>query len=143
MQIGRNWTKDHQPKTDVARHGIALVERTLEIIRQINPRYFVIENPRAKLRKLPMMQSLERRTVTYCQYGEKRMKPTDLWGVFPAGLLLSDPCKNGAPCHVSAPRGSTTGTQGMDSAESAKIPSPLALAICLAIESTTPTAERT
>ncbi len=134
MQIGRNWTHDHQPKTDRARLSLAMVERTRYIIAKAKPRFFVIENPRAKLRKLPVVADLERRTVTYCQYGEKRMKPTDLWGGFPPSLVLKKPCLNGMPCHTSAPRGSTTGTQGMDSAESAKIPAALALAVCLAAE---------
>ena len=40
------------------------------------------------------------------------MKPTDLWGGFPPSLVLPPPCKNGAPCHVSAARGSVTGIQG-------------------------------
>lgn len=134
MCIGRNWNKDHTPKTDKARQSITLVEKTLSLIADLAPQYFVIENPRAKLRKMPQMQHLERRTVTYCQYGENRMKPTDLWGRFPASLNLAPMCKNGMPCHVAAPRGSTTGTQGMDSAESAKIPAPLALSVCLAAE---------
>ena len=134
MNIGRNWNHDHTPKTDKARLALELVEATRLIIKELNPRYFVIENPRAKLRKLPVVADLERHTVTYCQYGENRMKPTDLWGVLPAGLALAPPCGNGDPCHVSAPRGSRTGTQGMDSAESAKIPRLLSLTICEAIE---------
>lgn len=134
MNIGKNWNYDHTPKTDKARLAMELVLCTLEIIDYLKPRAFVIENPRAKLRKMPMMAALERRTVTYCHYGERRMKPTDLWGGFPTGLPLAEPCKNGDDCHVSAPRGSRTGTQGMDSAESAKIPHALALAVCEAME---------
>ncbi len=138
MCIGRNWTKDHQPKTDTARHGLAMLEATISVINQLKPAFFVIENPRAKMRKMPQMVPFERRTVTYCQYGENRMKPTDLWGLFPKSLALKAICNNGDPCHVSAPRGSRTGTQGMDSAESAKIPHALALAICLAVETDLP-----
>ena len=88
MNIGRNWTgpKDdppHQPKTDTARLALRLVERTRQIISVMRPEYFIIENPRAKLRKLPVVEDLERRGITYCQYGdlgangEPRMKPTD------------------------------------------------------------------
>lgn len=134
LQIGRNWNKDHTPKTDKARLAVALVEKTIELIDALQPDYFIIENPRAKLRKLPMMQRFERRTVTYCQYGEHRMKPTDLWGGFPETLVLHPPCKNGMSCHVRAPRGSTTGSQGMDAAVSAKIPRALSLAVCEALE---------
>lgn len=142
MNIGRNWTgptdvpADH-PKTETARLGLRLVERTVKIVANLQPRFWVMENPRAKLRKLPVVRPYERRTVTYCQYGLATMKPTDLWGGFPPSLELRQPCRNGDPCHVSAPRGSRSvgsiqGTKG--SAERAKIPYDLALAICLAME---------
>lgn len=91
MRIGTNWTKEHEPKTEAARHGVRLVERTMLFINELQPAYFIIENPRAKLRKLPVVAQLERRTVTYCQYGERRMKPTDLWGGFPPSLVLPPP----------------------------------------------------
>lgn len=134
MQIGRNWNHDHSPKNDKARMGLRLLERTLWVIAQINPEIFIIENPVGKMRRMPQLRDFERRTVTYCQYGERRMKPTDLWGGFPSGLVLKPACKNGEKCHERSPRGSTNGTQGMDAAESAKIPRELSLQICLATE---------
>jgi hypothetical protein len=134
MRIGRNWTMDNQPKTETARTGLRLVERALWVIDRCGPEFFVIENPRAKLRALPVLQHLFMRTVTYCQYGEERMKPTDLWGGFPPSLVLNEACKNGDPCHISAPRGSRTGTQGMDKHISAKIPRALSLAVLEACE---------
>jgi len=113
MRIGRNWTRDGQPKTETARIGLALVEKTLQIIEELKPRYWVMENPVGKLRVLPVVAGLERRTVTYCQYGERRMKPTDLWSAaWPPSLDLRPMCRQGAPCHQAAPRGSRTGTQG-------------------------------
>jgi hypothetical protein len=39
------------------------------------------------------------------------MKPTDLWMNF--NWNTKPMCKNGAPCHVAAPGGSRTGTQGL------------------------------
>lgn len=136
MSIGKHWTHDCQPKTDTARMGIKLVRKTLEIIKDTKPKFYIIENPRAKLRVMPEMQdnALKRSTVTYCQYGESRMKPTDLWGQIPSGFSFREPCSNGAECHPRTPRGSTTGTQGMDPAMSAKIPYELALEFCLACE---------
>jgi hypothetical protein len=137
MRIGRNWNHDHTPKNDTARHGLRLLERTLEIIRQIDPAFFVIENPMGKMRRMPQLARLEHRHVTYCQYGERRMKPTDLWGGFPPSLVLAPPCRQGAPCHEAAPRGSRKGTQALissDRAMSAKIPHALSLAVCLAAE---------
>jgi hypothetical protein len=73
-----------------------------------------MENPRGMLRKLEVVKDLPRYTVTYCQYGDTRMKPTDLWGVVPKWSPRPT-CKNGDTCHVSAPRGSRTGTQGLGS----------------------------
>lgn len=135
MNIGRNWTHAGEPKTEVARVGLLLVKMTLSIIAMYNPRVWIIENPRAKLRALPVLRDYERRTVTYCRLGERRMKPTDLWGKFPPTLTLPEACQNGNSDHISAPRGSTTGTQGMDSATAAKVPHALALMVCEATES--------
>jgi hypothetical protein len=112
-----------------------LVQKAREIAETLNPTYgFIIENPRGMLRKLPPVQGLERRTVTYCQYGDTRMKPTDLWGTVP-GWEPQPPCKNGAPCHEAAPRGSRTGTQGIDGAKDrSRVPYGLGLEVLKAIE---------
>lgn len=111
--IGHHWNRDNTPKTDNALHGVAMVEKTLSIIQELNPTWYFIENPRGKLRKLPFMQHhLYRHTVTYCQYGDTRMKPTDIWTNCPY-WTPRPMCKNGDSCHVSAPRGSSTGTQGI------------------------------
>ena len=68
------------------------------------------------LRKLPAIAGLSQRTVTYCQYGDTRMKPTDLWGDV-TNWVAREPCKNGDLCHEAAPRGSRTGTQGLKAAK--------------------------
>lgn len=112
--IGHHWTGGkgaYIPKTDQAKRGQEIVQRTIEIIEQLKPKYWFIENPRGVLRKMPFMQDFNRYTVTYCQYGDTRMKPTDIWTN--ANLELKPMCKNGMPCHISAPRGSRTGTQGI------------------------------
>jgi len=85
---------------------------TLNLIKELNPTYWFIENPRGMMRKQPWMLDLPRYTVTYCQYGEDRMKPTDIWTNHP-NPRFKPMCKNGDKCHVSAPRGSQTGTQGI------------------------------
>ena len=87
----------------------------LELIRGLNPKYYFIENPRGGLRKMDFMQGLPRYTVTYCQYGDSRMKPTDIWTNHPQPNF-KPMCKNGDSCHVSAPRGARTGTQGLKGA---------------------------
>jgi hypothetical protein len=123
--IGKHWNKDHTPKTEQAKLGVRVVKKTIEIIEMFQPDYFFVENPRGKLRKLGLFDGIaERTTVTYCQYGDTRMKPTDIWTNFLSsndlfgdsklqGWLPKPICKNGDSCHVSAPRGSQTGTQGL------------------------------
>lgn len=133
--IGKHWNHDNTPKTESAKRGIERVERTLDIIAVMRPRYWIIENPRGKLRKMLFMQGFTRHTVTYCQYGDTRMKPTDLWTNIP-DLRLKPMCKNGDPCHVSAPRGSSTGTQGIKTyKDRSRIPKELCESIVKQIES--------
>lgn len=139
MNIGKNWTGPndpypHQPKTPLALRSTEMVGHLRRVIQAINPRFFIIENPRAKLRKLPVVEDLDRKTVWYCQYGLPYAKPTDLFGLFPSSFVAKE-CYNGSPDHNAAPRGSTTGTQGaMTSAEKAKVPYALSDAIRVACE---------
>jgi hypothetical protein len=126
--IGYHWTGGrgaYIPKTDTAKLGIELVKKTLEIIEYFQPTYWFMENPRGVLRKLDIVQGLRKNSVTYCQYGDERMKPTDIWTN--SKVWVPKPmCKNGDPCHVAAPRGSRTGTQGRANAyERSKIPEEL------------------
>jgi hypothetical protein len=108
------------PKTENAKNGLLLLEKTIEIINYFIPKYYFIENPRGLMRKMIAVKNLPRYTVSYCQYGDTRMKPTDIWSNLDFGAKL---CKNGAPCHESAPRGSMTGTQGLkNNYERSKIP---------------------
>lgn len=88
----------------------------VELIKELNPKYWFIENPRGGMRKMNFMKDLPRYTVTYCQYGDDRMKPTDIWSNHP-NPQFKPPCKNGDPCHTPAPRGSQTGTQGIKGAK--------------------------
>ena len=119
--IGKHWNKDNTPKRKEAITGMAIVNKTKEIINTLQPKYFVIENPRGKLRKLDLLDSFNRDTVTYCQYGDNRMKPTDLWHNL--NWTPRPMCKNGMPCHEAAPRGSKTGTQGLKgNYERSKVP---------------------
>lgn len=108
-------------------------QHCLELINELKPKYWFIENPRGGMRKMFWMKDLPRYTVTYCQYGEERMKPTDIWTNHP-NPKFKPPCKNGDPCHVAAPRGAQTGTQGIKgSVDRSRIPEELCkhiVAIC-------------
>ena len=114
--IGRNWTggkNAYIPKSESAKRSIQLVEHTSKWIDELRPKWWFIENPRGLLRKLDLIpKDAIRHTVTYCQYGDTRMKPTDIW----TNAYWWKPrpmCKNGDKCHIPAPRGSKTGTQGI------------------------------
>lgn len=129
--IGKHWNKDNTPKTKQAEHGVLIIKKTIEIIEKLKPKYFIIENPRGKLRSLNLLK-YPRTTATYCQYGDSRMKPTDLWNNFG---FIARKCVNGSSCHIPAPRGSRTGTQGLKgNMERSVVPKQLCLEIIKFIE---------
>lgn len=114
--MGKHWTGGHRayiPKTKAAIHGLKMMARTKGIILKLKPKVWFIENPRGIMRKVIGLEKYQH-TVTYCQYGDKRMKPTDIWTN--ATWTPRPMCKNGSPCHESAPRGAKTGTQGLKGA---------------------------
>jgi hypothetical protein len=124
-------TNSTEPKSDYAikcdnvnQHFIGLIKYWLTV----NPKMvFFIENPRGMLRKMPFMQEFKRHTIWYCQYGDDRAKPTDIW----TNCETWTPrpvCFNGnKECHHQpSPRGSRTGTQGRKgSYDRSKIPDQL------------------
>lgn len=122
------------PKDDRVFHGISMVKKAISLIDEIKPKLgWIIENPRGMLRKLDFMQPLPRRTITYCQYGDFRMKPTDLWGVVP-GWEARPMCKAGANCHENSPRGTNTGNQRLSKVARSMIPYELGNEICQQLE---------
>lgn len=113
------------PISDYAKFCDQCNQHVLELITALQPKLFFIENPRGGMRKMKWMKSIPRYTVTYCQYGDTRMKPTDIWTNHP-DPKFKPACKNGDPCHVAAPRGSKTGTQALNgSKERSVIPAAL------------------
>ncbi len=110
---GMQW---YEPKSAAAREAITLVKETALIIARLKPDFWFIENPVGMLRfHLPAMlqaygiKDFERRTVTYCQYGESYQKPTDIWTNFSAWKPRPC-CKQGDPCHERVTAGSRAGT---------------------------------
>lgn len=137
-----------EPVSEFARKSDRLLARLLAIVFELDVDY-VIENPRGMLRKMPQMQDLPRRTVTYCTYGDRRMKPTDLWSNMFSGHDGKEPWITRPPCvpeslfcnHDRQSRSyakrkslglSRLGTQGMSGAyDRSKVPAEL---ICEAVE---------
>jgi len=126
---------DGEPRTDSARESVALVYHTLGLIHGLSPDYWFLENPRGYLRQFigdPVA------TVTYCQYGEDYMKPTDLWGDHPFGMTYRS-CSEGAGCHAYNTDGAHGGLGNCDAigdtaAERSKVPYELSEAILKAVE---------
>lgn len=115
------------PKSEYAEVCDAVNQNVLRLIEELQPRYYFIENPRGGMRKMRFIQGLPRYTVWYCQYGDIRAKPTDIWTNHP-DPQFKPVCKNGnKDCHHQpAPRGSSTGTQGLKgSVERSIIPAEL------------------
>ena len=139
--IGHHWKEDREPKTKEAILGIEILNKTLEVFTWFQNAIYYMENPRGMMRK--KIKGINRTTITYCTYGDKRMKPTDIWSnniydMFnPEGWKPKPMCFNGnIKCHhEEAPRGSATGTQGLkDNYERSKIPEALCLEIIMATE---------
>ena len=99
-------TGNLDPVSDYAKFCDAVDQNVLRLIRELRPDYYFIENPRGGMRKMTWMQGLPRYTVTYCQYGDNRMKPMDIWTNHPAPRF-KPMCRNGDTCHDRAPRSAT------------------------------------
>lgn len=109
-------TGNLDPVSDYAKFCDKTNKHVLDLIEELKPKYYFIENPRGGLRKMDFMKGLYRYTITYCRYGDTRMKPTDIWTNHPKPQF-KPMCKNGDDCHEAAPRGSKTGTQGLKGAK--------------------------
>ena len=138
-----NHRRGTTPASKKAIKSDRLVKKTLEIFKWFPNSLYYMENPVGMLRKMPFMQGIPRTTVTYCTYGDMRMKPTDIWSnniydVFhPDGWTPRPKCFNNNPhCHHErSPRGSQGGTQRLgNSYERSKIPDELCLEIIKASE---------
>lgn len=109
-----------EPKSDFAFKSDRLVLNTLKLINHYNCTYY-IENPVGMMRKMDFMKNIPRATVTYCSYGDTRMKPTDIWSNNIRNIFNTNGWNPRAKCfngnikchHEAAPRGSKTGTQGV------------------------------
>ena len=125
------------PISDAAANSDILLVNLLNFINQFECTYY-IENPRGMLRKMPFMQGLPRTTVWYCQYGDFRAKPTDIWSnnirsLFnPNGWQPRKPCFNANKnCHhEKCGRGQNAGSTRLgNNYQRSKIPHELCVEI--------------
>lgn len=128
------------PRTTEAIDALRLAMHAQYLIHALAPKAAIMENPSGLMKKiLPMKPQV---LVWYCQYGDTRAKPTDLW-LFGAaqGFFFKPPCRNKRGddrdfCHhEAAPRGAKTGTQGAGSYhDRSLVPYGLSQAVCEQME---------
>lgn len=109
-----------RPRDDIGKVALSLVKDAYTLAGLADAKFTVFENPRGLLRKVWRTPDY---TTWWCQWGDERAKPTDLWGNLPASMLPLPICHNGTTDHARAPRGAKTGTQGRKGAlERSRIP---------------------
>jgi site-specific DNA-cytosine methylase len=127
------------PKTEYAKkcdsvnyHVISLINQLLKI----NPSMvYFIENPRGMFRNMPWTNQLNRQTIWFCQYGDTRAKPTDIFTNSKTWIPKPECKNNNQNCHhQKSPRGSRTGTQGLKgSYNRSKLPKSLCIDVLLSV----------
>jgi len=144
--VYRHWDKDTKlPKDQETKDAIKLIGHTINLILNLQPRWWILENPRGMLRRVlgvPPVTTYFASWATEKEIDLRRMairdyrpkgrtkKPTDLWGVIPKRIKWKEPKE-----WLAAPRGTSRGTQGLkDAALRAKIPYGLSEAVCIACE---------
>lgn len=114
-------TGNLDPISDYAKQCDETDQHVLELLKELNPKVWWIENPRACLQNMTWMKPYDKykHVITYCKYmtdvpvEQRRMKPTNLWTNIP-NPALRPACKNGDSCHPYSPRGTrTAGTQAL------------------------------
>lgn len=81
-------TGNLDPVSDYAKFCDKVNKHCLDLINELKPTFWFIENPRGGMRKMSWIRDLPRYTVTYCKYGDARMKPTDIWTNHPNPQFL-------------------------------------------------------
>lgn len=122
-RVKNDKTGNLDPISEYATTCDRINQHVLKLLEELNPKLWFIENPRACLQNMTWMKPLDKykHLITYCKYStdmpleQRRMKPTNIWTNHPNPNFF-EPCKNGEPCHVSAPRGSKAGTQALKNA---------------------------
>lgn len=99
----RHWDGS-KPKYKGTLKAIALIHYTIALIDSIGPRYWILENPRGKLRHVI---GLPKVTTYWAAWGMPYLKPTDLWGTLPP-MDWPKPTK-----WEPGPKGAKTGLQGV------------------------------
>ena len=130
-----HWSKEGNPVDSQTLTMIRVVFWCLDAVDYLKPKYWVMENPRGRLRHLIGMPAVE---TTFGAWGALQVKPTDIWGNIPPGMVwpylgqFYDKPLVGAGCGMNG-----KDMRSSKSSERALIPPSMSLAICLAMEKLT------
>ncbi len=130
----RTFTDDVMPNRETVPGQVAIVYQALYLIQQVDPNYWILENPRGRLKYL--MPFPPAGTITYCQYGYTWQKPTHLWGKIPDSFEFKK-CSPGDNCHQAAPNGWDSGGESRHERDPVKrgmVPYELSKAVLEAVE---------
>lgn len=86
------------PKKGI-REALEIVGACLELVADIQPDYWLMENPRGRMRWFVPARPLA--TIRLKGLGYRTAKPTDLWGNIPFSLLPDSPRQRGHNLHPS------------------------------------------
>ncbi len=119
------------PKKGVM-NALNVVGAVYEIIAALRPKYWIVENPRGRLR---WFLGKPNSTVSLSNYGEKYKKPTDLWHNFPLPMIQGEmPYEPSWSSTKNNGKGSTGLLRIRDPAKRAKLPKGLGEAILTVIQ---------
>ena len=141
--VYHHWPKPLKEPTKETLQQINLVKYTVALLKEVDPTYWMVENPQGMMKKILGQQAMKQ---CWGSWGMNALKPTHLWGKFPPVDWRA--CSTSR--HDKTPRGSKKGVQGInissfkknkfayniprDSALRALIPYDFSLAVCLAAE---------
>lgn len=88
---------NNEPLSEEALEAREMVKHTLQLIEELKPTYWVLENPdHGALKDQDFMKSYPTTRVMYCAYGHDYQKRTRLWGKFPPSWVPKTTCSHSA-----------------------------------------------
>lgn len=116
------------------RQALDLVGAVFEIIAELRPKYWIVENPKGRLR---WFLGSPTSSVHLSNYGSRYMKPTDLWHNLTFKLIQAErPGQPSLTSHQNRMKGSTGLLRLRDPAKRALMPRGLSEAVLEAVSHT-------
>ena len=126
---GKYWPRLKDRHSDVDR-SVHLVRFTINLIKEIQPTYWILENPIGRLREFIGKPSAK---TAWCAWGTIYKKPTYLWGVLPPidwkmpQKWITDPSGGAGSGAIGSPYPTDKGLLAL-------VPYNFSRAVCLAVE---------